>query len=153
MSQGQNETIDDQVADGLMAYAELVQNVADAKTAGIVYAGVKDKMRVHIRGNVVLAFAGMVIRSDFRGEGSVVVTDDRLVVAWRKGTFRKETLVIDIARADITEVKVGAGTSAAVRQATVLTVTAGTTSVEVALPQRQPALGEFLVVNLAPQAG
>jgi hypothetical protein len=138
---------DELIIDGLMRFSEAMNDLQMGKAGGMVYASVKEAVRPRLGEGTAcaIAFPSMIIRPDIRTECFVAVLSSEVIVAWKKGLFRKTVESEVIPRSSIVDATVGAGTSASTRGATLLTIrTKGDRSVTVALPKGKPEVATLI---------
>ncbi len=82
----------DVITDGLMNYVALSGDKSDVDLVGALYGDLQEAFMSELReGDVCdFAFPSMILRRDVRAPTLVVILQDRVVVAWQKGLFRKK---------------------------------------------------------------
>jgi len=129
------------LASGIATYVEVSKDNSDLKEAALIYRPLEGFFRDALAEDAecLLAFPSLIIRPDSQAPCLVVVTEDSVVIAWRRGFLRSkiESLVLD--SADIEKVVWGRGSVAQYE----LTVQ-GKLSATFALPQRNPQVGDLI---------
>ena len=122
------------VIDGLTNFVQFMQDINFGKAGGVQYQAVKSAIDEEMAPTdvCVLAFSTVVLDQNTRPSGFVVIVQDRLIVAWKRGAFRKTLVRVVIPFASITSVQrvVGEG---ALRAANLMRID-GASTVTVALP-------------------
>ncbi len=85
----------------------------------------------------LFAFPGMVVLPDIRVECFVAILKDRVIVAWRKGIFKKTTCSRIIPKSTLKEASWAVSKNPVTRGATLLTIIANET-IDIALPKDKP---------------
>ena len=140
---------DDVIIDGLAKYVELSGDQQDVQMGAAVYKSVADAFRSRLSPGVTcaLAFPSMIIRPEIRAACFVAILDSEVVIAWKKGTFKKSLQTEIVPKNEITSGDVETSSSGATRGATLMKITAGMT-VTFALPKGRPdiwsAIGEAI---------
>ena len=126
----------DQITQGLMTYVEKTQDQSVIGEAALLYRSVADAYLSMVQPLEVceLAFPSMIIRSDIRASAFVAIFPTRVIIAWRKGSFRKRTEHVEIQRSKITKANWHVSQKASTRGATLFEIVAGETTT-FALPQ------------------
>lgn len=95
----------------------------------------------------LFAFPGMIIRPDIRVECFVAILDDKVIVAWRKGIFKKTTCSRVIPKSNIKEASWAVSTNPILRGATLLTIIANET-IDIALPKDKPDVANAILLAI-----
>jgi hypothetical protein len=125
------------IVDGITAYAAAINDQSVAEGGVLAYRLLAREIRQVMRpGDTCrLALSSTIVTPDVRVGCFVIVLQDRILIAFRRGMFRKtsETVVIPIS--SITGVRSESGTSIATLGTQLLTIF-GEPSVTIALPVR-----------------
>ena len=126
------------IVDGITAYAAAINDQSVAEGGVLAYRLLAREIRQVMRpGDTCrLALSSTIVTPDVRVGCFVIVLQDRILIAFRRGMFRKtsETVVIPIS--SITGVRSESGTSIATLGTQLLTIF-GEPSVTIALPVRR----------------
>jgi hypothetical protein len=137
---------DDVIAEGLANYVRMSGDQREIQLGAGLYKALAEAFRVQISdGNSCsLAFSSMIVRPDIRTSCFVAVLDSKVVVAWKKGIFKKVIQCEPIPKNRISSVEVETSSSGATRGATLMKVTAGGTTTTFALPKGRPDIWEAI---------
>jgi hypothetical protein len=132
----------DLVAEGLVTLGEATQNLDLVRAGKFFYTDVEGAFRAKLKPDepCLLAMPSILVKPDMRPPCFVAVQPSQVIIAWRKGLFRKTTFTEVIPQSKVTDVRYGRGQTSATRNAFVLTVVAGEETT-FALPVDQPVLG------------
>ncbi|HEY7174278.1 MAG TPA: hypothetical protein VH442_05120 [Micromonosporaceae bacterium] len=123
------------IADGITAYATAVNDHSVAEGGALAYRLLAREIRQLMRpGDTCrLALPSIIMTANVRVGCFVIVLQDRVLIVYKRGTFRKtpETIVIPIST--ITDVYAEAGNTLATLGTQLLTIV-GTPSATIALP-------------------
>lgn len=126
------------VADGLAAFQEVSKD-GELTPMGIQVATQLAKeleTQVGPADTCILAFPSTaVLPSTQTATCLVLILEDRLLVSWFAGTFRKKSGTVRVLRSEITDVTWGSGTTPQTRQATMMTVSHDGLATQFALPR------------------
>lgn len=151
-SAGSNEN--EKIIEGLVSYATALGDRDAARFGGMLYKRVSGEIDSHVRDNDVckLAFPSFLVRPDLRVECFVAVLQDRLVIAWKAGAFRKAAASV-IPFAGISGIRRERGKASGTRGA-VLLVISGAPGVTLALPVDKTDAADAVIRSaIGPVAG
>lgn len=134
---------DDVIAEGLTNYVQISGDQREIQMGAGLYRSLAQAFRDHIfdRDSCSLAFPSMIIRPDIRTSCFVAILDSKVVVAWKKGVFKKVIESEPIPKNRISSAEVETSSSGAMRGATLMKITAGETTT-FALPKGRPDIWE-----------
>lgn len=142
----------DTIADGLGAFAVAVDDRSVAKDGAQAYRPLARRIRelMHPGDTCRLAFPSMIIRPDLRVGCFVIVLQDRVLIVFERGMFRKTSEAVVIPIVTITDVRRHTGSTHSTRGAHLLTI-AGRPSATIALiPSLAAATTDALRGALSP---
>jgi hypothetical protein len=130
----------DTIVDGLTAFAMAVDDRSVAEGGAQAYLPLVRTIRELMRPDdrCRLAFPSMIIRPDLRGGCLIIVLEDRVLVVYERGMFRRTTEALVIPITSITDVRRHTGTTPSTRGAALLTI-AGRPAATIALTPRLAA--------------
>lgn len=136
---------DDLIVDGITNTVDLLGDADFTMLAAQAYRPVRAVVQPLLQpGDVVrLTLPTLLLLTNPTRRPSAVALflDNRLILAWTIGVFKKTAHHVVLRTDEITEVSVGNGTGSA-SAATVLTVRAGNASWDLVLPQSTPAFAD-----------
>jgi hypothetical protein len=140
------------VFDGLTQYVRATDNDDYLRWARQVYLDVKDVFIQNVRPgeNCTFAFPSMIIQPEIRGECFVAILPDRVIVAWRKGLFKKTTVSRIIPKTSIRQASWAVSTRHSSQGAAFLTIVADDTT-NIAMPTGKPAVADAVVAAVQVQ--
>jgi hypothetical protein len=149
MSQAKADQVVEILAKGLMNFANATGNRSMVQAGGIALRDVKDVFVENIRADntCTFAFPSMVVLPDIRVECFVAILNDRVIVAWRKGLFRKTTVSRVIPKSTIKGASWGGINHPGVTRgsgAALLTIIADDT-IDIAMPRDNPAVANAIL--------
>ena len=122
------------VIDGLTNFAQFMQDINFGKAGGLEYRAIKSAIDEAMTPSdvCVLAFSTIILDQNTRPSAFVVIVQDRVIVAWKRGAFRKVVMREVIPFSSITSVQrvIGEG---ALRAANLMWID-GASTVTIALP-------------------
>jgi hypothetical protein len=135
-------SVDDAVSDGLTNYVNLAEDHSAVQEGAQAYRAVAETIRQNVAPGegCSLAFPSMIIRLDVRTQCFVVVTDSKVVVAWKKGLFKKAGQSEVILRSEL----IGTDVESTPAGITVLKISGAGKTVSVALPKGRSDLGKAI---------
>ncbi|MFL5659577.1 MAG: hypothetical protein ACJ8CB_36020 [Ktedonobacteraceae bacterium] len=149
MSQAKADQVVEILAKGLMNFANATGDRSMVQAGAIALRDVKDVFVENIRADntCTFAFPSMVVLPDIRVECFVAILNDRVIVAWRKGLFRKTTVSRVIPKSTIKGASWGVINRPGVTRgsgAALLTIIADDT-IDIALPRDNPAVANAIL--------
>jgi hypothetical protein len=134
---------DDLIIDGLTSYVGISNDSGDIQEGAAAYRQVADALRAAapLGEKCRLAFPSMVIRPDVRTQCFVAIFESAVVVAWRKGAFRKRVELESLPLRSVTKARAEVSTASSTRGALLMTID-GSTTVTFALPQGRDDIAE-----------
>lgn len=146
MSQAKEDQVVGILTNGLMNFANAIGDRSAVQAGATVLREVRDVFAENIRADNTCAFAfpSMIVLPDIRTECFVAVLNDRVIVAWRKGFFRKMTVSRVIPKSTIRQASWAVSNRPGSRGAALLTITADET-IDIALPMGKPAVANAVV--------
>src|SRR5216684_2528465 len=147
MSQAKKDQVGNILANGLMNFANVSGDKSMMELATVALRDVRDVFVENIKADdtCTFAFPSMVVLPDIRVECFVAVLDDRVIVAWRKGFFKKTTCSRVIPKSTIREASWAVSNRPGTRGASLLTITADET-IDIALPEDKPAVANAILL-------
>ena len=149
MSQAKKDQVVDILANGLTNFANATGDKAVLEMGAIGFRDVKDVFIENIRADdtCIFAFPSMVVLPDIRVECFVAVLNDRVIVAWRKGVFRKTTVSRVIPKSTIRQASWAVINRPGVTRgyAALLTIIADET-IDIGLPKDKPAVANAILL-------
>lgn len=130
-----DNNVSPEIVNGLAEYAVALNDRQAAQFGGMVYKRVARELEALVQGDdkCKLAFPSFLVRPDLRAECFVVILQDRLVIAWKAGVFRKSSGSMVIPFASITSIRREKGTASGTRGAALLVIS-GSQNATIALP-------------------
>ena len=122
------------VIDGLTNFAQFMQDINFGVAGAAHYRALKSAIDEAMTPSdvCVLAFSTIILDQSTRPSALVVIVQDRLIVAWKRGAFRKTMMREVILLSSITSVKKVIG-DGALRAANLMRID-GSSTVTIALP-------------------
>jgi hypothetical protein len=149
MSQAKEDQVVDILANGLMNFANATGDKSMVELATMALRDVRDVFVENIKADdtCTFAFPSMVVLPDIRVECFVAILNDRVIVAWRKGLFRKKTVSRVIPKHTIKQASWAVVNRPGVTRggAALLTIIADET-IDIALPQDKPAVANAILL-------
>jgi hypothetical protein len=139
MSQGTQKQVVDILAKGLENYVKATADQSYLKMAPIVLRDVRDVFFENIYPNDSCLFTmpSMIVRPEIRVDCFVAILTNRVIVAWRKGIFKKTTEYRIIPKNTIKQASWAVSDRPGSRGAWLLTIVADETT-NIALPLGKP---------------
>lgn len=146
MSQSKEDQIVNILSVGLINFVNATGDRSMMELATIALRDVRDVFVENIRADdtCTFAFPSMVVLPDIRTDCFVTVLNDRVIVAWRKGLFRKTTVSRVIPKSTIKQASQAVSNRPGSRGATLLTIIADET-IDIALPMGKPVVADAVV--------
>lgn len=149
MSQAKKDQVVDILANGLMNFVNATGDKSMMALATMTLRDVRDEFVENIRADdtCTFAFPSMVVLPDIRVECFVAILTDRLIVAWRKGLFKKQTVIRVIPKHTIKQASWDVVNRPGVTRsgARLLTIIADET-IDIALPKDEPAVANAILL-------
>jgi hypothetical protein len=153
MSQAKKDQVVDILANGLMNFVNVTGDKEMMKLATIVLRDVSDVFVAHIKADDICTFAfpSMTIPPDSQAECFVecfvAILNDRVIVAWRRGFFKKKTVILVIGKHTIKQASWAVVNRPGVTRgdAVLLTIIADET-IDIALPKDKPAVANAILL-------
>lgn len=136
----------DIISDGLMNFADAIGDKSMVEAGAMTYGDTQDVFVEHIQtdNTCTFAFPSMVLLPGIRTECFVAVLNDKVIVAWRTGFFKKTTYSRVIAKNSIKEASWAISDRPDSRGASLLTITTDET-IDIALPKDKPAVADAIL--------
>jgi hypothetical protein len=152
MSQANQDQVVDILSNGLVNFANATGDREIVKFGAVVLRNVQDVFVENIKAGetCTFAFPSMVVLPDIRVECFVAVLNDRMVVAWRKGVFRKTTVSRVIPKGTIKQASWAISNRPGTSGAALLTIIADET-INIAMPKGKPAVADAVVAAVQAQ--
>lgn len=146
MLQAKEDQVVDILSNGLMNFANATGDRSMVQAGAMALREVRDVFVENIKADntCTFAFPSMVVLPDIRTDCFVAVLNDRVIVAWRKGFFRKTTVSRVIPKSTIRQASWAVSNRPGSRGAALLTITADET-IDIALPMGKPAVADAVV--------
>jgi len=146
MSQDKEDQVVDILSNGLMNFANVTGDRSMVQAGAMALREVRDVFveNIKVDNTCTFAFPSMVVLPDIRTDCFVAVLNDRVIVAWRKGFFRKTTVSRVIPKSTIRQASWAVSNRPGSRGAALLTITADET-IDIALPMGKPAVADAIL--------
>ncbi len=146
MSQAKEDQVVDILSNGLMNFANVTGDRSMVQAGAMALREVRDVFveNIKVDNTCTFAFPSMVVLPDIRTDCFVAVLNDRVIVAWRKGFFRKTTVSRVIPKSTIRQASWAVSNRPGSRGAALLTITADET-IDIALPMGKPAVADAIL--------
>ncbi len=146
MSQAKEDQLVDILSNGLMNFANVTGDRSMVQAGAMALREVRDVFveNIKVDNTCTFAFPSMVVLPDIRTDCFVAVLNDRVIVAWRKGFFRKTTVSRVIPKSTIRQASWAVSNRPGSRGAALLTITADET-IDIALPMGKPAVADAIL--------
>jgi hypothetical protein len=151
MSQAKEDQVVDILANGLMNFANATGDRSMMQLATMALRDVRDVFVENIKadGICTFAFPSMVVLPDIRVECFVAILNDRVIVAWRKGLFRKKTVSRVILKHTIKQASWAVVNRPGVtRGGTALLTIIADETIDIALPKDKPAVANAILLAI-----
>ena len=152
MSQSNQDQIVDILANGMENFVNATGDREMSKFGAMVLSDIKDVFIENIKAGDTCAFAfpSMVVLPDIRVECFVAILNDRVVVAWRKGIFRKTTVSRIIPKRTIKQSSWAISNHPSQAGAALLTIIADET-ISIAMPKGKPTVADAILAAVQAQ--
>ncbi len=149
MSQAKEDQLVDILSNGLMNFANVTGDRSMVQAGAMALREVRDVFveNIKVDNTCTFAFPSMVVLPDIRTDCFVAVLNDRVIVAWRKGFFRKTTVSRVIPKSTIRQASWAVSNRPGSRGAALLTITADET-IDIALPMGKPAVADAILAAM-----
>jgi len=149
MSQAKEDQVVDILSNGLMNFANVTGDRSMVQAGAMALREVRDVFveNIKVDNTCTFAFPSMVVLPDIRTDCFVAVLNDRVIVAWRKGFFRKTTVSRVIPKSTIRQASWAVSNRPGSRGAALLTITADET-IDIALPMGKPAVADAILAAM-----
>jgi hypothetical protein len=147
MSQNKKDQVLDIISGGLLNFVTAMGDKLMLEAGGMFYRGTQDVFVENIEADnaCLVAFPSMVILPDDRTEGFVAVLNDKIIVAWRKGFFKKTIYSRVIPKITIRQASWTVSDQPGTRGASLLTIITDDQKIDVGLPKGRPDLAEAIL--------
>ncbi len=149
MSQAKEDQVVDILSNGLMNFANVTGDRSMVQAGAMALREVRDVFveNIKVDNTCTFSFPSMVVLPDIRTDCFVAVLNDRVIVAWRKGFFRKTTVSRVIPKSTIRQASWAVSNRPGSRGAALLTITADET-IDIALPMGKPAVADAILAAM-----
>jgi hypothetical protein len=149
MSQAKEDQVVDILSNGLMNFANATGDRSMVQAGAMGLREVRDVFVENIKADdtCTFAFPSLIVLPDIRTDCFVAILNDRVIVAWRKGLFRKTTVSRVIPKSTIKGASWGGINHPGVTRgsgAALLTIIADDT-IDIAMPRDNPAVANAIL--------
>ncbi len=139
MSQTKEDQVLDIISDGLIKFVNAMRDKTLLQAGATFYRDTQNVFVENIKADntCMFAFPSMVVLPDVRIECFVAVLNDKVIVAWRKGFFKKTTYSRVIPKNTIKEASWAISNLPGTRGAALLTISADE-KIDFAVPKGKP---------------
>jgi hypothetical protein len=130
----------DTIADGLAVYAVITNDHSAVDDGALIYRTLSRRLREVMRpgDSCSAALPAMILNSNLRAACFVAILQDRVLIAYQRGLFRKTSEVIVIPTSTITDVRGHIGSTGSAKGASLITF-AGDPTASIAVPSTTAA--------------